>query len=197
MISLVLKEDDLLNEIREDPRSDASLYKQVAITLAAEGHKVLLNPSDPSIISSADERKMSWAIVVALYRLGGVIAWDLSNELLDFDTMELVGNLYRHAALSRHYIENEDIVGVVVPPYYLDGNNQPVGYSRVAATNPPFYYETERPSFPWADTQRSLDREEEKKIFEIFEKKHKKPNKLRSRPKIVKTNPSEPPESDL
>ena len=195
MINLVLKEDDLLNEIREDSRSDASLYKQIAIILAAEGHKVLLNPSDPSIISNTDERKMSWAIVVALYRLGGVIAWDLSNELLDFDTIELGGDLYRHAALSRHYIENEDIVGVVVPPYYLDGNNQPVGYSRVAATNPPFYLDADRFDSPWAATSK-IDSQEEKEIFEIFEKKYKRPNKLRPRPKNVKTDRSEPPESD-
>ena len=150
MISQVLKEDDLLKEIQEDPRSDASLYKQIAIVLAAEGHEVLLNSSDPSIISDADERKISWAIVIALYQLGGVMAWDLSNELLDFDTIELEGGLYRHAALSRHLVD-DDILGRVVPPYYLDGNNQPVGYSKVAAINPPFYLEVDCSHSPWAE----------------------------------------------
>ena len=126
MISQVLKEEDLLKEIQEDPRSDASLYKQVAIVLAAEGHEVLLNSSNPSIISDADERKISWAIVIALYQLGGVIAWDLSNELLDFDTIELEGGLYRHTAISRG-LTDSGIWGRIVPPYCYDSNYQPVG----------------------------------------------------------------------
>lgn len=194
MISKVLKEEDLLEEIQEHDQSVESLYKQIAIILAAERHEVLLNPSDPSIISDIDERRMSWAIAIAAYRLGKGVAWEIYYQYLDFDTMELEGGLYRHAAV-RH-IGDGDIRGYGVPPYYLDGNNQPVGYSKVAVTNRPFYsLETDSPWF----SENSLNPEELQKILEKFGKKSKKPAKQRPRqkPKLVKVNPPESPESDL
>ena len=193
MISQVLKEEDLLKEIQEDPRSDESLYKQVAIVLAAEGHEVLLNSSYPSIISDADDRKITWAIVIALYQLGGAIAWDLSNELLNFDTMELEGGLYRHTAIATAF--DGDTWGRIVPQYYYDNNKQPVGYSRVATTNPPFYLKVDCPDSPWAGgpVDPELFQEMIKKLG-----KNKKPVKPRpsQKPKLVKTDPPEPPESD-
>ena len=188
MISQVLKEEDLLEEIKEDDQSVTSLYKQIAIILAAEGREVLLNPSAPSIISDIDERRMSWTIAIASYGLGRCIAWDIYWENLDFNTMQLEGGLYRHTALVRA------VDGYGVPPYYLDDNKQPVGYSRVAATNPPFYY-LEKDS-PWFSDE-PLTTEMLKRLEEIG-KKNKKTEKPRpsQKPKLVKTDPPEPPESD-
>ena len=132
MISQVLKEEDLLEEIQEHDQTVESLYKKIAIILAAEGREVLLNPSDPSIISDTDERRMSWTIAIAAYGLGRGVAWEIYYENLNFNTMKLEGGLYRHSAIIR------GVDGYGVPPYYLDDNKQPVGYSRAAATNPPF-----------------------------------------------------------
>lgn len=194
MISQVLKEEDLLKEIQENDQSVESLYKQIAIILAAEGREVLLNPSDRSIISDIDERRMSWTIAIASYGLGRGVAWDIYYENLDFDTMKLEGGLYRHTALL-HAIE-EDAFGYGVPPYYLDKNKQPVGYSRVMATNPPFY--SLEVDSPWI-SEDPIDPEELKKMVEKSWKRSRERAKPRpkQKPKLVKTDPPEPPESDL
>ena len=197
IVSQVLKEEDLLNEIKENDQSTEALYKQIAIVLAAEGHDVLLNPSDPSIISDIDERRMSWTISVASYRLGRGVAWGIYDENLDFDTMDLKADLYRHAALSERKIQDSDIHGRVAPPYYVDGNAQPIGYSRVAATNPPFYsLETDS---PWISNEPLSP--EDKKTLQKLINRGKKRGKLgrpysKSKPRIVKANRSEPDESD-
>ena len=188
MISQVLKEEELLEEIKENDQSVASLYKQIAIILAAEGREVLLNPSRPSIISDIDERRMSWTIAIAAYGLGRCVAWDIYWENLDFNTMQLEGGLYRHTALIR------GVDGYGVPPYYLDDKKQPVGYSRVAATNPPFYYlETDS---PWFSDEPITP--EDLEVLKEMGKRNKKPEKPRpsQKPKLVKTDSPEPPESD-
>ena len=191
MISQVLKEEDLLEEIQEHDQTVESLYKKIAIILAAEGREVLLNPSAPSIISDIDERRMSWTIAIAAYGLGRGVAWEIYYENLDFNTMKLEGGLYRHTAV-RH-ITNGDFNGRGVPDYYLDDSKQPVGYSRVAATNPPFY-SLEKDS-PWISDS-PITAED----IEFFKKlgKNKKLVKPRpsQKPKLVKTDPPGPPESD-
>ena len=193
MISQVLKEEDLLGEIQKDDQSVESLYKQIAIILAAEGREVLLNPYDCSIISDIDERRMSWTIAVASYGLGRGVAWDTYHENLDFDTMKLEGGLYRHTALVSGV--DEGVLGYGVPPYYLDENKQPVGYSRVTATNPPFYsLETDS---PWI-SETPIDPKELQKMTEKFGKnKERGKHRPRQKLKLVKTDPPEPPESDL
>ena len=193
MISKVLMEEELLKEIQKDDQSVESLYKQIAIILAAEGREVLLNPSNPSIISDIDERRMSWTIAIASYGLGRGVAWDIYYENLNFDTMKLEGGLYRHTAVR--YIRNGDFYGRGVPHYYLDDNKQPVGYSRVAATNPPFYdLETDS---PWISDDPITP--EELELFERMSKRNGEPEKPRpsQKPKLVKTDPPESSESDL
>ena len=188
MISQVLREEDLLKEIQECDQSVESLYKQIAIILAAEGHEILLNPSACSIITDIDERRMSWTIAIAAYGLGRGVAWDIYYENLDFNTMKLEGGLYRHTALIR----GRD--GYGVPPYYLDENKQPVGYSRVAVTNPPFYdLETDSPWF----SDRPITPEDLEILKRMGEsnKKREKPRPSQ-KPKLVKTDTTEPPESD-
>ena len=191
MISQVLKEEDLLEEIQEHDQSVESLYKKIAIILAAEGREVLLNPSDPSIISDIDERRMSWTIAIAAYGLGRGVAWEIYYENLDFDTMKLVGGLYRHSAVR--YITNEDFQGYGVPPYYLDDNKQPVGYSRVAATNPPFY--SLEADSPWIE-DKTITPEDIKLLKQLGKNRELAKPRPSQKPKLVKTDTPEPPDSD-
>ena len=156
MVSEVVGEDDLLKEVQEGKFQFPveALYMMVAVTLANEGHTVLLNRSDPSIISDIDERGMSWTIALVVYRMEGESGWGrgLGTDILNFDTMELVEGRYRHAAIQRRQQRSPDgkyfeKTYFEVPPYCIDDNEQPVGYVQVVTENPPFY-EEEKPTVP-------------------------------------------------
>lgn len=201
MIREVLMEEDLLEEIEAVSgwKDTRCLYKQIAILLASLGHDVLLNPSDPSIISDVDERKMSWAIALATFRIRGVKGWDLSNEDLDFDTMKIQGGLYRHSAIvsgvdggfdkDGGINKNSEIRTHAVPPYYYDGNDQPIGYSRVATSNRPFFLESPVPPMPLPPIM-------VRHFAELASKESPESEIPRSKLKIVRDDQMDPPEPE-